>query len=162
MNLAVPQWMYLCTIKLISQKFSTAHSNRKFEENKQHHWECLFWNKRKMCNKKQSITLMGAEHQMEQTQNPNRLKRRNGSGWMQLHCSNEQDHVLANGLTSQSASLGCKCLLMHRSSLCTSAVETTAKCQDRKATACNSSNLQLFKRSCKVGIVFFKEKSSRN
>jgi len=126
------------------------------------HWECLFWNKRKKCNKKHSIILMGTEHQMEWTQNLNRQKRRNGGGWMQLHCSNEQDHVLADGLTSQSASVGFKCLLMYRSSLCTSAVETTAKCQERKATACNSSNLQLFKSSCTVGIVFIKEKSSRS
>jgi len=121
-NLAVSQWMYLCTIKLTSQKFYTSYSNRKFEENKKCNWECLFWNKRKKCNKKQSITLMGAEHQMEQTQNLNRLKCRNGGGWMQLHCSNEQDHVLADGLNSQSASVGCKCLLMNRRSLCSSAV----------------------------------------
>ena len=119
MNLAVSQWMYLSKIKLISQKFSTAHSNRKFEEkNTKCHWECLLWNKRKKCNKKQSITLMGTEHQKEQTQNPNRQKRRNGGRWMQTHCSNECDHVLANGLTSQSASGDCKCLLMYRISLC--------------------------------------------
>ena len=154
--------MYLCIIKLTSRKFSTAHSIRKFEENAKCHWECLFWNKRKKCNKKQSITLMGTKHQMEWTENLNRLKCRNGGGWMQLDCTNEQDHLLADRLTSQSTSVGCKCLLMYRSSLCTSAVETTAKCQERKATACNSSNLQLFKSSCNVGIVFFKEKSSRN
>jgi hypothetical protein len=119
MNLAVSQWMYLCKIILTSRIFSTAHSNRKFEkENTKCHWECLFWNKRKKCNKKQSITLTGAEHRMERTQNPNRLKRRNGGGWTQMHCSNECDHVLADWLTSQSASVGCKCLLMYRRSLC--------------------------------------------
>lgn len=48
MNLAVSQWTYLCKMKLISWKFSTAHSNRRFEEeNTKCHWECLFWNKRK-------------------------------------------------------------------------------------------------------------------
>jgi len=67
--------MYLCKLKLISQTFSTANSNKKFEEEKtKHHWECLFSNKRKKYNKKQSITLMGAEHKMEWTQNPKRQK----------------------------------------------------------------------------------------
>jgi hypothetical protein len=161
MNLATSQWMYLCRKKLISWKFSTVHSNRKSEEeNTKCHWECLFWNNRKKCNKKQSITLIGAEHQMERTQNPRRLKRRNGGGWMQMNCRNERDHVLADGIIGQSASVGCKCLLMYRSSLCTSVVDSTAKCQERMATAWNSSNLQLFKSSCNVVLCSLR-KSSR-
>jgi hypothetical protein len=92
---------------------------------------------------------MGAEYQMEWTLNPNRLKHSNGGRRTQMHCSNKCDHVLANGLTGQSASVGSKCTLKYRSSLHTKAADTTAKCQEKMAKALNNSKLQQFKSSCK-------------